>query len=144
MDNLASHASYALCELVAKHSEINCPKEKELDTAQKRREWLQSKNKRIVFHYTPFHGSWLNMVEIWFGILNQKCLKESFDSPVSMYNAIYAFINEWNTYLAHPFKWRYDGEGLHKKAVLRFVRILENSSEKLDIKFMTKQLLLMN
>jgi len=143
MDNLASHASYALCELAAKYSKINCPKEKELDTAQKRREWLQSKNKRIVFHYTPFHGSWLNMVEIWFGILNQKCLKESFDSPVSMYNAIYAFINEWNTYLAHPFKWSYDGDGLHQKVVLRFVRMLENSTEKLNIKFMTKQLLLM-
>lgn len=143
MDNLASHASYALCELVAKYSEINCPKEKELDTAPKRREWLQSKNKRIVFHYTPFHGSWLNMVEIWFGILNQKCLKESYDSPESMYNAIYAFINEWDTYLAHPFKWSYDGDGLHQKAVLRFVRMLENSAEKLNIKCMTKQLLLM-
>lgn len=143
MDNLASHASYALCKLVAKYSEINCPKEKELDTAPKRREWLQSENKRIVFHYTPFHGSWLNMIEIWFGILNQKCLKESFDSPESMYNAIYAFINEWDTYLAHPFKWSYDGDGLHQKAVLRFVRMLENSAEKLDVKFMTKQLLLM-
>lgn len=143
MDNLASHASYTLCELVAKYSKINCPSEKELHTAPKRREWLQSENKRIVFHYTPFHGSWLNMVEIWFGILNQKCLKESFDSPESMYNAIYAFINEWNIYLAHPFKWSYDGEGLHQKVVLRFVRMLENSTEKLNVKFLTKQLLLM-
>jgi transposase len=143
MDNLASHASYALCELVAKYSKINCPEEKELDTAPKRREWLQSESKRIIFHYTPFHGSWLNMVEIWFGILNQKCLKESYTSPESMHHAIQAFINEWNAYLAHPFKWNYDGEGLHQKVVLRFVRMLENSAEKLDIKFMTKQLLLM-
>jgi transposase len=142
MDNLASHASYALCELVAKYSEINYPSKKELDTAPKRREWLQSESKRIVFHYTPFHGSWLNMVEIWFGILNQKCLKESYDSPESIYNAMYAFINEWNTYLAHPFKWEYDGEGLHQKVVLRFVRMLENSMEKLNVKFLTKQLLL--
>ena len=143
MDNLASHASYAICKLVAKHSKINCPPEKELDSMLKRREWLQSENKRIIFHYTPFHGSWLNMVEIWFGILNQKCLKESYDSPESMYNAIYAFINEWNIYLAHPFKWSYDGEGLHQKVVLRFVRILENSTKKLDVKFMTKQFFLM-
>jgi len=114
-----------------------------LDTAPKRREWLQSESKRIIFHYTPFHGSWLNMVEIWFGILNQKCLKESFDSPESMYNAIYAFIHEWNIYLAHPYKWSYDGEGLHQKVVLRFVRMLENSTEKLNVKFLTKQSLLM-
>jgi len=103
----------------------------------KRREWLQSENKRIIFHYTPFHGSWLNMVEIWFGILNQKCLKES------MYNAIDDFINEWNTLLAHPFKWNYDGSGLCQKVVQRFLRMLENSTEKMNVTFMTKQLFLM-
>jgi transposase len=143
MDNLASHASYALCELVAQYSAITCPSEKELDTAPERREWLQSESKRIIFHYTPFHGSWLNMVEIWFGILNTKCLKESFASPESMYKAIEAFIHEWNTCLAHPFKWSYDGEGLHQKVVLRFVRMLEKRVEKLEIKFLTKQALLM-
>ena len=143
MDNLSSHTSYKLCELVARYSKIECPLENELNTMPKRREWLQSENKRIVFHYTPFHGSWLNMVEIWFGILNQKCLKESFDSPESMYNAIDDFTNEWNTLLAHPFKWNYDGNGLHQKVVHRFLTIIENSTENLNIKFLTKQLLLM-
>ena len=143
MDNLASHSSYELCELVARYSQIECPSAKELDTAPKRREWLQSESKRIVFHYTPFHGSWLNMVEIWFGILNQKCLKESFNSPESIYNTMYAFIDEWNYHLAHPFKWSYDGDGLHQKAVHRFVRMLENNAEKLNVKFMTRQILLM-
>lgn len=143
MDNLASHSSYELCKLVAKHSWIECPPEKELNKAIKRRQWLQSKNKRIIFHYTPFHGSWLNMVEIWFGILNQKCLNESFNSPESMYNAIYDFINLWDTFLAHPFKWNYDGKGLHQKAVDRFIKILENSIVKMNVKFMTKQFLLM-
>jgi len=143
MDNLSSHASYKLCELVAKYSQINCPPEKELCTMQKRRGWLQSESKRIVLHYTPFHGSWLNMVEIWFGIINRKCLNESFDSPKSMYNAIYAFINEWNTLLAHPFKWHYDGDGLHQKVVRRFLRMLENCIEQFNVTFMTKQLLLM-
>ena len=143
MDNLSSHVSYKLCELVAKYSKIACPPEKELDTMAKRREWLQSESKRIVFHYTPFHGSWLNIVEIWFGIINQKCLKESFGSPESMHKAIYAFINEWNTILAHPFKWDYEGDGLHQKVVRRFLRMLENSTEKFNVTFMTKQFLLM-
>ena len=93
MDNLASHSCYELCELVAKHSNIEGPNEKHLNTAIKRHEWLQSENKRITIHYTPFHGSWLNLVEIWFGSLNQKCLKESYKSPDAMYNAIYSFIN---------------------------------------------------
>jgi hypothetical protein len=143
MDNLASHSSYELCKLVAKYSNIECPPEKELDRVLKRRQWLQSENKRIIFHFTPFHGSWLNRVEIWFGILNQKCLKESFDSPESLYNAIYDFVNLWNSLLAHPFKWNYDGTGLHQKAVNRFIKILENSLAQMNVKFMTKQLLLM-
>ena len=83
------------------------------------------------------------MVEIWFGILNQKCLKESFNSPESMYNAIYDFIHLWDTSLAHPFKWNYNGKGLYQKAVDRFIKMLVNSTAKMDVKFMTKQFLLM-
>lgn len=30
--------------------------------------------RRIVFHYTPKHGSWLNMAEIEIGILDKQCL----------------------------------------------------------------------
>ena len=143
MDNLASHSSYELCKLIAKYSQIECPAEKELNTAVTRRQWLQSENKRIIFHYTPFHGSWLNMVEIWFGILNQKCLNESFQSPEAMYDSIYHFVDLWNTLLAHPFKWNYDGKGLHQKTANRFIKILENSMAKMNVKFMTKQFLLM-
>ena len=143
MDNLASHASYDLCKLVSKYSKIQCPPVNALDTALTRRQWLQSENKRVVIHYTPFHGSWLNMVEIWFGILNQKCLKESFASPDLMYNSIYSFVDQWNTLLAHPFKWSYDGKGLCQKAVVRFIKMLEISIDKMHITYMTKQLLLM-
>ena len=30
--------------------------------------------KRLEFHYTPKHGSWLNMAEIEIGVMNQQCL----------------------------------------------------------------------
>ncbi len=142
MDNLASHSCYKICVLVAQYSKIECPDKKQLDTAAKRREWLQSENKRIVFHYTPFHGSWLNMVEIWFGILNHKCLNESYDSPDSMYKALNEFFDEWSTLLYHPFKWSYDGKGLHQKVVNRFIEMLENSTNKMNIRFITKKCLL--
>ncbi len=143
MDNLASHSCYELCELVAKYCTIRCPDNKQLDTAPKRRKWLQSKNKRIIFHYTPFHGSWLNLVEIWFGSLNQKCLKESYSSPDAMYLAIYSFIEKWNTILYHPYEWKYDGTGLHQKVVNRFIKMLENSIDEMTVLFMSKQIHLM-
>jgi hypothetical protein len=39
---------------------------------QKRAEQLL---RRVVFHYTPTHASWLNMAEIEIGILDKQCLK---------------------------------------------------------------------
>ena len=144
MDNLASHSCYELCKLVAKHSNIKCPPDKELDRALKRRQWLQSEDKRIIFHFTPFHGSWLNVVEIWFGILNQKCLKESYDSAESIHEAIYDFVDTlWNSLLAHPFTWKYDGKGLKQKVVNRLIKTLDHNPGKLNITLMTKQFRLM-
>ena len=142
MDNLTSHCSYELCALVAKHSNVDCPPERELNTMIKRREWLTERNRRIVFHYTPFHGSWLNQVEIWFGILNAKCLRETFNSPDAMRKAIYEFQELWNTLLAKPINWEYKGEGLHEKAVKRFSEML-NSPGEMDVRFTAKQLNLM-
>jgi transposase len=145
MDNLACHYSFEFCQLVAKFSDISCPdKKSELKLEEQRRQWLQSEDKRIVIHFTPFHGSWLNMIEIWFGILGTKCLKESYASPDELIHAICSMAEIWNTKFAHPFKSKYNGVGLHEKVVKRFIKFLYRSSEKLHIKFLTKQLLLMS
>ncbi len=143
MDNLSSHYSYEFCELVAKLSDVACPDKSDLKTGELRRKWLQSEEKRIVIHFTPFHGSWLNMIEIWFGIIGAKCLKESYASPDQLIRAIYSFAQRWNTLFAHAFNWGYEGRGLHEKVVNRFIKFLYRSSEKLHIKFLTKQMLLM-
>lgn len=141
MDNLSTHCNNAFVKLVAKLSDVTCPT---LKNGNERRQWLQSTDKRIVIHFTPFHGSWLNRVETWFGILNQKCLNGSFDSDEAIIKAIYEFIDIWNTLLAHPFKFNYDGTGLYQKAVCRLIRVLENQCRgPLAIKFLVKQLQLM-
>ena len=143
MDNLSSHRSYPFCQLVAKLSQVRCPPEKELSTQVKRAEWLQGDDKRIVIHFTPFHGSWLNLVEIWFGIMGCKVLTESFGSPDELKDALETFQDSWNLLLAHPFRWTYDGDGLHEKAVQRFTAMLQSSAAKINLRTLTKLLMLM-
>ena len=143
MDNLDSHRSYPFCRLVAKLSDIACPPEKQLSTQDKRVAWLQSEDKRIIVHFTPFHGSWLNQVEIWFGIMGRKVLTESFQSPDDLVAALLAFAENWNLLWAHPFKWRYDGADLHVKAVERFTKMLQISPKQINLRTLTKLLKLM-
>ena len=74
---------------------------------QKRCEkWLEA-HPNVKFHYTPTSASWLNMVEIWFGILSRKVLKDaSFDSVEELKGAIVAYMKAYNEHRAHPFQWR--------------------------------------
>jgi hypothetical protein len=143
MDNLDAHCSYAFCQEVARLSAVLCPSEKELDRRQKRREWLEREDKRIVLHFTPFHGSWLNQVEIWFGLMTKKCLKSSYEHPDRLRDAVNDYAAAWNSTWAHPFAWKYDGDGLHQKAVERFTAMLTDSAERITLQFLTKSSLLM-
>ena len=141
MDNLSTHYHNDLCQRVA---ELSGASYAPLATAQERRDWLGTRDKRIVIHFTPFHGSWLNMIEIWFGILSRKCLRgQSFSSVDDLKESIEGFIGTWNAHFAHPFTWRYTGEGLHEKVIRRFSRLLAIESPEMEIKFLTKQLQLM-
>jgi len=142
MDNLNTHFNDDFCQAVAQLSGVNYFP---LKPGIERRNWLQRNDKRIVIHFVPFHGSWLNMIEIWFGILNKKCLKyQSFSSVQILQETIEEFIETWNRFFAHPFTWKYTGEGLHEKAITRFNKLLLIESNQMDIKFLTKQLLLMS
>jgi hypothetical protein len=143
MDNLSSHRGYPFCRLVAELSGIACPPEQQLCTMDKRVEWLSREDKRIVIHFTPYHGSWLNWIEFWFGIMGRKVLGESFSSPDELKAALEAFASDWNTLLAHPFQWSYDGSGLHEKAVKRFTKMLHGSAAQMELRTLTKQMMLL-
>ena len=68
-------------------------------------EWLIA-HSNVHFHYTPTSASWLNQVEIWFGILTRKALKNaSFDSIESLKKAIGEFIEVYHEN-ARPFVWK--------------------------------------
>ena len=47
--------------------------------------------RRVVFHYTPKHASWLNMAEIEIGILDRQCL----DRRLPNRDAIVAEVDAW-------------------------------------------------
>lgn len=67
--------------------------------------WLAA-HPNVHFHYTPTSASWLNQVEIWFGILSRKALRgASFKSVAELRQAIESFIAAYNP-KAKPFKWR--------------------------------------
>jgi transposase len=66
--------------------------------------WL-AKNPRITLHFTPTSGSWLNLVEVFFGIITRQAIRRgSFDSVTQLVTAIRTFIAGWNE-RCHPFIW---------------------------------------
>ncbi|MBC8472938.1 MAG: IS630 family transposase [Desulfobacteraceae bacterium] len=141
-DNYSSHSTEEFCLGIADLCGLDLPK---LKTAHDRRQWLQSPEKRIIFHFLPTHGSWLNLIEIWFGILQQKALKdESFLSTTDLKNRIISFTETWDSDFAHPFKFSYSGEGLHEKVISRFTKWLQMHSPQLNVKFLEKQLRLIS
>ena len=63
--------------------------------------WLAA-HPNVTFHFTPTSASWLNQVEIWFGIFTRKALSgASFRSAEQLKQAIHAYDQR-----AAPFVWR--------------------------------------
>lgn len=114
-DNLNTHMSEALVRLIAEKINFQDDlgiKEKNgiLKSMSSRQEFLKNKSHRIHFVYTPKHCSWLNQIEIWFGILVRKVLKRgSFDSKTDLRKKVTDFIDYFNRTMAKPFKWTYKG-----------------------------------
>lgn len=66
--------------------------------------WL-ARNPRVTLHFTPTSGSWLNLVEVFFGIITRQAIRRgSFDSVQELVATITGFIDGWND-RCHPFTW---------------------------------------
>jgi len=67
--------------------------------------WLAA-HPNVHFHFTPTSASWLNLVEVWFGIFSRKALRgASFKNVDELRQAIEAFIAAYTPH-AKPFIWR--------------------------------------
>ncbi len=113
-DGLNTHKSESLVRFVAETCGIETDLGKKgtsgiLKSMESRACFLHDPGHRIRFVYTPKHSSWMNQIEIWFGIINRKLLKrKSYSSIEELENSILRFIEQYNL-TAHPFKWTYAG-----------------------------------
>ena len=84
-----------------------------LQNMASRSEFLSDASHRIQFVYTPKHASWLNQIEIWFGILTNRLLKRlSSKSTDDLKDKILSFVTYFNDTMAKAFKWTYRGRVL--------------------------------
>ncbi|WUK77150.1 IS630 family transposase [Kribbella sp. NBC_00359] len=77
--------------------------------------WLAD-NPRVSVHFTPTHASWMNLVEVWFSIIERQAIhRGTFRSVNDLTAKIRAFITGWND-RSHPFAWTKTADQILNKA----------------------------
>jgi hypothetical protein len=119
VDNLNIHSSESLVRHVA---ELEGIEESELGRKGKsgtlksiatRQAFLSDPRHRIRFVYLPKHSSWLNQVEVIFGIITRRILRRgNFTSTAALQERLLTFIDYFNRTFAKPFRWTYTGRPL--------------------------------
>jgi len=113
-DGLNTHKSESLVKLAAQECSFTAElgikgKEGILKSMKSREAFLMDESHRVRFVYTPKHSSWVNQIEIWFGIINRKLLKKSsYKSVEEMAQSILNFIKQYNL-TSKAFNWKYAG-----------------------------------
>ncbi len=83
-----------------------------------RQAFLSEPGHRIRFVYTPKHSSWLNQIEVVFGVIMRKVIRGARLVHVGGRPgepALLNFIEYFNQVFAKPFKWTYTGRPLRVK-----------------------------
>jgi transposase len=122
VDNLNIHCSESLVTLVAKACEVPTDLGKKgvcgiLKSVASRQAFLSESSRRIRFVYLPKHSSWLNQIEVVFGVIMRKVIRRgSFTSVADLRTKLLNFIAYFNRVFAKPFRWTYTGRPLMKAA----------------------------
>lgn len=64
---------------------------------------------RFEFHYTPKHGSWLNMAEIEIGLLARTCLDRRIGSEHEFREEVAAYLR-WKNASPKPIHWQFTND----------------------------------
>jgi transposase len=122
VDNLNIHCSESLVKLVAEVCEVSTALGKKgvrgvLKSVASRQAFLSESSHRIRFVYLPKHSSWLNQIEVIFGVIMRKVIRRgSFPSVEDLRTKLLNFIAYFNRVFAKPFRWTYTGRPLMKAA----------------------------
>ena len=114
-DQLNTHQSASLVEWIAKEMNYEADLGKKgirgiLKSMKSRMLFLEDKNHRIRFVYTPKHCSWLNPIENWFGKLQRHVITGGVNSSIEeLQNKIKHYITYYNKCLSKPLKWKFKG-----------------------------------
>ena len=85
-----------------------------------RQVFLSDRSHRIRFVYLPKHTSWLNQIEIVFGIVGRRVVRRgNFTSLVALKDRLLDFIDYFNRTFAKPFRWTYTGRPITAETVKR-------------------------
>ncbi len=118
VDNLNIHQSAGLVRLVARL----CGSKEDLGkkgvrgvlkSQKSRQEFLSELGHRIRFVYLPKHTSWLNQIEVIFGVVMRKVIRRgNFTSVEDLRSKLLALLTYFNEVFAKPFQWTYTGRPL--------------------------------
>ena len=63
--------------------------------------------------YLPKHTSWLNQIEVIFGVVMRKVIRRgNFTSLADLKGKLLSFIDYFNKTFAKPFRWTFTGRPL--------------------------------
>ena len=77
---------------------------------------------RFVFHFTPIHASWVNQIELLFGIYSRRVLRHSSHSSIEQLRECTVDFMAQRNQAPKPFKWTFAGFELQTGEPLKFKR----------------------
>jgi len=126
LDNLNVHCSVTLVGYVAELEGIDKRTLGKkgvsgiLKSVESRQQFLSDRSHRVRFVYLPKHTSWLNQIEIVFGIVGRRLMRRgNFKSLTDLKERLLDFIRYFNHTFAKPFQWNYTGRPVRSDSVKR-------------------------
>jgi len=78
--------------------------------------------RKLEFHYTPKHGSWLNIAELELAVLSNMCLSQRIADEETLRREVEANVRERNA-KAIPIKWKFSTQDARRKLARLYPRV---------------------